>query len=186
MDLKIHNIKYDTDGQKIKNLPQKFFLTVDDNLSREEVENICSEHISNESGWCHEGFEMVKLIKVPKILTVKVIVHDGEGGQQVVIDDSISRYYRRAEFSTPGMLKAPSSALVSIGLLISRQFDFLGHRGVCNLSEIIDAVPFSEHFEVPMVKYWPDYPNSKLEIFVTGDYEATYELAPNRIIEEVF
>ena len=59
----VTNIKYDTDGQKIK-LPKELIITVPNDVEGyDEIENYISDEISNITGFCHEGFATEPEIK---------------------------------------------------------------------------------------------------------------------------
>lgn len=53
----ITNIKYDTDGAKVK-LPKQMTIELPEDVddSYDEIENYISEEISNRTGFCHLGF----------------------------------------------------------------------------------------------------------------------------------
>lgn len=52
----VTNIKYDTDGAKVK-LPKTLTITVPEDISDpDEVAEYISDEISNETGYCHMGF----------------------------------------------------------------------------------------------------------------------------------
>lgn len=53
----VTNIRYDTDGEKVK-LPKVLIIEVpeDEHNSYNEIEHYISEEISNRTGFCHEGF----------------------------------------------------------------------------------------------------------------------------------
>ncbi len=52
----VTNIKYDTDGQKVK-LPKTLEVIVpDDAEGYDEIEQYISDAISNETGFCHLGY----------------------------------------------------------------------------------------------------------------------------------
>ena len=56
MKIKVSNIKYDTDGLKVK-LPKALtFIIKDGAISHNEIENIISNKISDRTGFCHFGF----------------------------------------------------------------------------------------------------------------------------------
>jgi hypothetical protein len=50
------NIKYDTDGHKVK-LPKEIIVEVDKNLNEDELEETLSDSISDKTGFCHMGFD---------------------------------------------------------------------------------------------------------------------------------
>ena len=52
LKVRITGIQYDTDGEDIA-LPQEFVLEVEDN---EDVEEVLSEYITEQTGFCHGGF----------------------------------------------------------------------------------------------------------------------------------
>ena len=59
---RINNIKYDVDGRgSLKWLPKTLNCTVDDGLSVNEIEEALSDHISDTTGFCHNGFTFEKL-----------------------------------------------------------------------------------------------------------------------------
>ncbi len=63
MKYTITNIKYDTDGHKVK-LPKKMVIKVPDDLETyEEIEDYISDEISNRTGFCHKGFATTPEIK---------------------------------------------------------------------------------------------------------------------------
>lgn len=53
----ITDIKYDTDGAKVK-LPKKMTITIPADVEKtyEGVEQFISDEISNKTGFCHKGF----------------------------------------------------------------------------------------------------------------------------------
>jgi len=52
----VTNIKYDTDGEKVK-LPKKLNINVPDDITdHQEINEYISEEISNVTGYCHEGY----------------------------------------------------------------------------------------------------------------------------------
>ena len=53
----ITNIKYDTDGAKVK-LPKKMVITIPADVDKdyESIEQHISDEISNRTGYCHTGF----------------------------------------------------------------------------------------------------------------------------------
>lgn len=53
LTIRIYNIAYDTDGEDDIDLPAEFVVTVKDN---EDVEDQLSEHITDQTGFCHRGF----------------------------------------------------------------------------------------------------------------------------------
>ena len=60
----VTDIKYDTDGQKVK-LPKKMEIVVPDeeHTCYEDIEYFISEEITNRTGYCHEGFATTPEIK---------------------------------------------------------------------------------------------------------------------------
>ena len=52
LTVRIYNINYDTDGESVR-LPQEFVVQLEDN---EDVEDMLSEHITEQTGFCHKGF----------------------------------------------------------------------------------------------------------------------------------
>jgi len=60
----VKNIQYDTDGRKIK-LPKTMEIVVPDILEGyEEIEQYISDEISNQTGFCHLGYQTVP--KIPE------------------------------------------------------------------------------------------------------------------------
>ena len=56
MKIKVSNIKYDTDGQKIK-LPKTLTFNIKgEAISYNKIEDIISDKISDRTGFCHFGF----------------------------------------------------------------------------------------------------------------------------------
>lgn len=53
LTVRIYNISYDTDGEDDISLPQEFIVQLEDN---ENVEDMLSEHITEQTGFCHGGF----------------------------------------------------------------------------------------------------------------------------------
>ncbi len=54
----VTNIKYDTDGVKIK-LPKELTVIVPEDITDEDdIVEFISEDISKQTGFCHEGFNM--------------------------------------------------------------------------------------------------------------------------------
>ena len=53
LTVRIYNISYDTDGEDDISLPQEFIVQLEDN---ESVEDMLSEHITEQTGFCHRGF----------------------------------------------------------------------------------------------------------------------------------
>ena len=53
LKVRITNILYDTDGEDDIELPQEFVLEVEDN---EDVEDVLSDYITEQTGFCHRGF----------------------------------------------------------------------------------------------------------------------------------
>lgn len=59
----VTDIKYDTDGKKIK-LPKELTIVVPDDIKdKDEVEEYISDEISNLTGYCHMGFTTTPEIK---------------------------------------------------------------------------------------------------------------------------
>jgi hypothetical protein len=61
----ITNIKYDTDGAKVK-LPKEMTIKVPADVEAEgyeAIEQYISDEISNRTGFCHEGFAITPEIK---------------------------------------------------------------------------------------------------------------------------
>jgi hypothetical protein len=59
MKIKISNITYD-EGHA--GLPTELVITLDDGLDDEEIEHEASEFISSETGFCHQGFTLEKIV----------------------------------------------------------------------------------------------------------------------------
>ena len=57
MRFKAVNIKYDTDGKKVKGLPKSMTLNRD-YLSLEDVETNGADEISDRTDWCVFGFDV--------------------------------------------------------------------------------------------------------------------------------
>ena len=55
--IRIINIVYDTDGEEI-DLPKELTLEVNTD-DMEEISDLASDHISDTTGYCHNGFEWV-------------------------------------------------------------------------------------------------------------------------------
>lgn len=55
MTVIISNIKYDTDGEKVR-LPKTLTMTVPDDTPDDEIDDLASDFISDETGYCHFGF----------------------------------------------------------------------------------------------------------------------------------
>lgn len=53
MKIKVFNILYDTDGEDVE-LPQEFEVEVDDH---EDVGEELAEWITDQTGFCHKGFD---------------------------------------------------------------------------------------------------------------------------------
>jgi hypothetical protein len=51
-----YNIKWDTDGKKVK-LASEVEVEVADGLTEEELEDVLPGALSDATGWCHKGFE---------------------------------------------------------------------------------------------------------------------------------
>tara|TARA_R110000772_G_C13310268_1_gene440065 strand:+ start:12726 stop:13031 length:306 start_codon:yes stop_codon:yes gene_type:complete len=67
----VTNIKYDTDGEDI-DLPQKLIINTPKNIcDDDDIEEYISDDISNQTGFCHKGFEC-------HIMTQWLCVEDGE------------------------------------------------------------------------------------------------------------
>jgi len=56
----ITDIEYDTDGADV-NLPKKMEIEVSTGVDDENVEDFLSDKISNETGFCHNGFTFSEL-----------------------------------------------------------------------------------------------------------------------------
>ena len=53
----ITNIKFDTDGEYIDDLPETLEINVPNNITDEdEIDEYLSDKISDITGWCHKGF----------------------------------------------------------------------------------------------------------------------------------
>ena len=46
-----------------KSLPKKMVVIVNDGLSDDEIEDVVSDSITDETGWCHNGFNWKKARK---------------------------------------------------------------------------------------------------------------------------
>jgi len=56
MEYLVTNIKYDTDGKRVK-LPKTLTIIVPDDCKEyEEIEQFISDEISNKTGYCHTGY----------------------------------------------------------------------------------------------------------------------------------
>ena len=60
----VKNIKWDTDGRKVK-LPKTLKIAVQESeyVNAEEIDQFISDEISNITGYCHTGFDTVPKIK---------------------------------------------------------------------------------------------------------------------------
>lgn len=56
----VTDIEYDKDGKEI-DLPKLLNIEVPKGFSEEEAQEYISDKISNETGFCHNGFSMRKL-----------------------------------------------------------------------------------------------------------------------------
>lgn len=56
MKILCYNIKWDTDGQKVK-LAKEVEVEVEDGLSESDLEDVLPSALSDATGWCHKGFE---------------------------------------------------------------------------------------------------------------------------------
>jgi hypothetical protein len=57
MKYKVINIEFDTDGEDV-DLPKELIIEVPDDLEDEqEIDDFISDEISNETGFCHKGFQ---------------------------------------------------------------------------------------------------------------------------------
>jgi hypothetical protein len=56
------NIKYDTDGEAI-DLPETLTIDVPSHIEPEEVGEFISDEISNQTGFCHFGFNTIPEIE---------------------------------------------------------------------------------------------------------------------------
>ena len=54
MLFRVFDIKYDTDGKKVEDLPQELFFTTEDSTDPDDE---LSDLISDKTGWCHFGFD---------------------------------------------------------------------------------------------------------------------------------
>lgn len=52
-----YDIDYDTDGEDVS-LPTELAFSLDSTLSKEEIEEMVSDKISDETGFCHKGFRL--------------------------------------------------------------------------------------------------------------------------------
>lgn len=51
----IRNIKWETDGEKVEGLPNSVIANID--VDPETIEDDVSDYLSDEYGFCHNGFE---------------------------------------------------------------------------------------------------------------------------------
>lgn len=51
----IRNIKWETDGEKVEGLPNSVIVNID--VDPETIEDDVSDYLSDEYGFCHNGFE---------------------------------------------------------------------------------------------------------------------------------
>jgi hypothetical protein len=61
-DYKVVNIEYDTDGENV-DLPKEFTFSIPSNLDGEDKLEMVSEMITEETGFCHLGFNTIPKIK---------------------------------------------------------------------------------------------------------------------------
>lgn len=61
------NIQWETDGHKVK-LPKEMLITLEgyEDSNEGEIEDALREHLSDETGWLHNGFEYEKVTKKAK------------------------------------------------------------------------------------------------------------------------
>lgn len=52
---RVYDIKWETDGEDV-DLPSEMSLEVEDGLDSEEVEEIISDWLSDETGFLHDGY----------------------------------------------------------------------------------------------------------------------------------
>jgi len=52
----VRDIEYDTDGEKVDDLPETLTITVPEDIEADDVEQYLSDEISNQTGFCHYGF----------------------------------------------------------------------------------------------------------------------------------
>ena len=52
----ITDIKYDTDGKKVKGLPKELNIDIPDYIEDDDIDGYISDEISNITGYCHFGF----------------------------------------------------------------------------------------------------------------------------------
>lgn len=57
MEVTAFNIKYDTDGEQV-DLPEELTFYIPNEEEIENISDIVSDKISNETGFCHLGFEI--------------------------------------------------------------------------------------------------------------------------------
>mgnify|MGYP006298200745 CR=1 FL=1 len=59
LKVKVFNIKWDTDGEDVDDLPTVMSITIEDDDENDEqvAEQLISDAISDEVGFCHFGFE---------------------------------------------------------------------------------------------------------------------------------
>lgn len=59
MKARVYNIQYDTDGFEV-DLPTIITFEIPKDLTDEdEIEDFVSDEISNQTGYCHFGFELI-------------------------------------------------------------------------------------------------------------------------------
>lgn len=56
MQIKAFNIQYDTDGVKVKGLPQELWFEIDDDPDFDPATEL-ADLISNKTGWCVFGYD---------------------------------------------------------------------------------------------------------------------------------
>ena len=59
---KATNIQYDTDGEDV-DLPKTLTIEVPKGLNEEEIDEYVSDKISENTGFCHKGFDMEEIPK---------------------------------------------------------------------------------------------------------------------------
>ncbi len=81
---RIFNVNWETDGQVIDEISDLFVqVEVDASFTKEDLEEILSDHISNETGWLHNGFNYEQ-VELKKDNSVKKQLKTKEGMKQVV------------------------------------------------------------------------------------------------------
>lgn len=67
MAIEVENIKWDTDGEPVEGLPDAMAFEVDldeDEPTETEVNTAATDHMSDATGWCVEGFSFKSVRKL--------------------------------------------------------------------------------------------------------------------------